>query len=282
MARLRAAPGLQALRPALASAGFERRQHDASRNPRRVQPPLHAHGGAAAAPQPDAERHALIVGAGLAGCATAWALAEQGWRSTLIDRAARAGDGKARATRPGCSTASSTRRTARMRASTAPPRCWRSARCSSAIDSGTARGSTQGLLRLDTRGLGVQAMRDELAALQLPPDYVQALDAAAGQRALRPAAAAPGLVLSRRRLGAAGGAGAVVPAAGRRHAAEFRGGLQVQSLRAARRPLATARCRLAGSSPKPARVVLANAADALRLMEASHWPVQSVRGQISL
>ncbi|MDH3210611.1 MAG: FAD-dependent oxidoreductase, partial [Burkholderiaceae bacterium] len=32
------------------------------------------------------ERHALIVGAGLAGCATAWALAEQGWHSTVLDR----------------------------------------------------------------------------------------------------------------------------------------------------------------------------------------------------
>ncbi len=41
-----------------------------------------------------------------------------------------AGDARLRATRPGCSTASSTRRKARMRASTAPPRCWRSARCS--------------------------------------------------------------------------------------------------------------------------------------------------------
>ena len=31
-----------------------------------------------------------------------------------------------------------------------------------------------------------------------------------------------------------------------------------------------------------ATVVLANAADALRLLQATHWPVQPVRGQISL
>ncbi|MES1163353.1 MAG: FAD-dependent oxidoreductase, partial [Rhizobacter sp.] len=30
--------------------------------------------------------HAVIVGGGLAGCATAWALAEQGWRCTVIER----------------------------------------------------------------------------------------------------------------------------------------------------------------------------------------------------
>src|SRR6185369_7854304 len=33
-----------------------------------------------------AERRAVIVGAGLAGCATAWALAEHGWRSVVLDR----------------------------------------------------------------------------------------------------------------------------------------------------------------------------------------------------
>jgi tRNA 5-methylaminomethyl-2-thiouridine biosynthesis bifunctional protein len=33
-------------------------------------------------------REALIVGGGLAGCAAAWALGEQGWHSTVLDRAA--------------------------------------------------------------------------------------------------------------------------------------------------------------------------------------------------
>ncbi|WP_374590296.1 bifunctional tRNA (5-methylaminomethyl-2-thiouridine)(34)-methyltransferase MnmD/FAD-dependent 5-carboxymethylaminomethyl-2-thiouridine(34) oxidoreductase MnmC [Aquabacterium sp.] len=32
------------------------------------------------------QRHALIIGAGLAGCSAAWALAEQGWRATVLDR----------------------------------------------------------------------------------------------------------------------------------------------------------------------------------------------------
>lgn len=35
---------------------------------------------------PQGERRALIIGGGLAGCAAAWALAEQGWSSTVLDR----------------------------------------------------------------------------------------------------------------------------------------------------------------------------------------------------
>ena len=40
----------------------------------------------ARSPLEPAYRHAAIVGAGLAGCAAAWALALQGWRITLLDR----------------------------------------------------------------------------------------------------------------------------------------------------------------------------------------------------
>lgn len=43
--------------------------------------------GAPRTPQlPREQRHALIIGAGLAGCSAAWALAEQGWRATVLDR----------------------------------------------------------------------------------------------------------------------------------------------------------------------------------------------------
>ena len=37
-------------------------------------------------PAATVDRHAVIVGAGLAGCATAWALAEQGWSSCVLER----------------------------------------------------------------------------------------------------------------------------------------------------------------------------------------------------
>ena len=63
--------------------------------------------------------------------------------------------------------------------------------------------------------------------------------------------------------------------------ATFRGGLQGQSLHAegGRWQLRDATGQVIAEA---GTVVLANAADALRLMQACHWPVQSVRGQISL
>ncbi len=86
MARLQAVPALQALRPALASAGFQVEQPGSAELRAVYRPGFEPRrrGSASAA---TGERHALIVGAGLAGCATAWALAEQGWRSIVIDRA---------------------------------------------------------------------------------------------------------------------------------------------------------------------------------------------------
>lgn len=42
------------------------------------------------APRTDGERSALIIGAGLAGCATAFALARRGWQVTVIERHAHA------------------------------------------------------------------------------------------------------------------------------------------------------------------------------------------------
>jgi tRNA 5-methylaminomethyl-2-thiouridine biosynthesis bifunctional protein len=63
--------------------------------------------------------------------------------------------------------------------------------------------------------------------------------------------------------------------------AHFRGGLSVQALRhrAGRWQLLDGR---GGVIQEAATVVLANAADALRLLQVPHWPVVSVRGQISL
>ncbi|MCU0927326.1 MAG: FAD-dependent oxidoreductase, partial [Hydrogenophaga sp.] len=37
--------------------------------------------------QPPRERHALVIGAGLAGAAVCFALARRGWRLTLMDAA---------------------------------------------------------------------------------------------------------------------------------------------------------------------------------------------------
>ena len=32
------------------------------------------------------EKHAVVIGAGIAGCQTAWHLVQQGWQVTLIER----------------------------------------------------------------------------------------------------------------------------------------------------------------------------------------------------
>jgi tRNA 5-methylaminomethyl-2-thiouridine biosynthesis bifunctional protein len=279
-ARLQAAAGLQALRPALASAGFEVEPGSAELravyNPRFI-PKRRA--GLSTAHTTQTERHALIVGAGLAGCATAWALAEQGWRSTLIDPAeapASQASGNPGGlfhgiVNPQDGAHARFNRAAALLAQRT---------VQAAIDSGAVRGNTTGLLRLDTRGLGVQALRDELAHLQLPRSYVQALDSAqASQRC--------GLPLPHPAWFFPGG-GWVQPAALARWLlqqagplAVFRGGLQVQSLHAE-----GGRWQLLDASgqvlAEAGSVVLANAADALRLLAAAHWPVQSVRGQISL
>jgi tRNA 5-methylaminomethyl-2-thiouridine biosynthesis bifunctional protein len=277
MARLRAAPTQQLLRPALVSAGFEVEPgqdeiHAVYRPgfvPRRRS--ISAPGAA--------ERHVLIVGAGLAGCATAAALAEQGWSSTLIDRAdapAREGSGNPAglfhgSVNPQDGAHARFNRAAALAAQRAVQQ---------AIDSGMAQGSTQGLLRLETGGKEAAQMRADLQALQLPGDYVQALDAKqAGGRC--------GLVLQHPAWFYPRG-GWVQPAALARWflqqagaAATFRGGQSVQSLRPVdgRWQLLDARGSVIAEA---VTVVLANAFDALRLLQVTHWPVQSVRGQISL
>jgi tRNA 5-methylaminomethyl-2-thiouridine biosynthesis bifunctional protein len=278
MAQVRAVAALQTLRPALTSAGFQVQETTGAELCAVYQPGFkpRRRGTASGA---RGERRALIVGAGLAGCATAWALAELGWRSTVIDRAnapATQGSGNPAGlfhgiVNPQEGAHARFNRAAALLAQRTVQR---------AIDSGMVRGSVMGLLRLDTRGLDVQALRDELSALQLPGDYVQALDAAeAGARC--------GLPLQHPAWFYPGG-GWVQPAAlavwflqQAGSMATFRGGLQGQSLHAdgGRWQLLDATGQVIAEA---GTVVLANAADALRLMQACHSPVQSVRGQISL
>lgn len=96
-----AAPGATAatwsvarpMRNALTQAGFvverapgfggKRDRTHARYEPRHVPAP---HPGGLWAHDAPGERHALVIGAGLAGCAAAWALTREGWRVTLLDR----------------------------------------------------------------------------------------------------------------------------------------------------------------------------------------------------
>ena len=226
-----------------------------------------------------AQRHALIVGAGLAGCAVACALAEQGWRSTLVDRhdaPAQEGSGNPAGLFHGIVNVQDGaharfNRAAALQAQHA---------VQLAIDMHGAKGGRQGLLRLETSGKDTSTMRAELAALQLPIDYVQALDAAEASRRC-------GLPLQHPAWFYPGG-GWVDPAAlarsfvqGPARPRSFAASLAVMALR--RQGAHWQLLDGAGQVIDEATtVVLANAADALRLLHITHWPLQQVRGQISL
>ncbi len=282
LARL-AAPGAMLwahpsrLADALGMAGFERISRASDRVEAVFRPsfvPRQRNAGQAAPPK----HGALIVGAGLAGCAIAGSLAELDWHSTLFDRrdapATMASGNPAGlfhgVVNPQDGAHARFNRAAALQARWAVQR---------AIDHHGARGSTEGVLRLENK-LPHTAMQEVLDSLRLPPDYVQALDAAqAGARC--------GLPLSQPAWFYPGG-GWVQPAALARSYLQcagamcrFRGGVAVQSLRRdgddwvllddTGQPIAR--------SPV---VVLANAADALRLLHIGDWPMRSVRGQISL
>jgi tRNA 5-methylaminomethyl-2-thiouridine biosynthesis bifunctional protein len=279
LARLSTLPALQPLQPALVSVGFQVEPEPGNAGLLVVYRPSFTPRRRRAAPSSVGSRQALIVGAGLAGCAAAWALAEQGWHSTVID-AADAPATQASGNPAGLFHGIVNRQDgihARFNRSAA---LLAQRTVQRAIDSGSVRGSAAGLLRLDTRGLDVQALRDELADLQLPADYVQALDPAA-------AGAHCGLPLRHAAWFYPGG-GWVEPAAlaawllqQAGALAAFRGGLRVQSLQSSGG--AWQLCDTAGRVIAEAgTVVLANAGDALRLLQALHWPVRSVRGQISI
>ncbi len=83
----------RAMRDALTQAGFavkkapgfgiKRDRTEARYEPRHVPAP---HPGGLWAPSLESDEHAVVIGAGLAGCAAAWALTREGWRVTLLDR----------------------------------------------------------------------------------------------------------------------------------------------------------------------------------------------------
>lgn len=128
-------------------------------------------------PEPSApDRHAVVIGAGLAGCAAAWALTREGWRVTLMDRRdAPAGEASGN---PGGlfhsivhgsdGVHARAHRTAALHAFgvLAP---W--------IATGQVRGQCLGLLRLDAHQKDAEAAA-LLERLNLPPDHVRWLDRA--------------------------------------------------------------------------------------------------------
>ncbi len=227
-----------------------------------------------------ADRHAIVIGAGLAGCAAAWALATRGWRTTLLDRReqiATETSGNPAGLFHGIVTADDGPH-ARFNRSAALT-------AADAVRQAIARGvpgSATGLLRLENKS-DPPEMRAMLDRLGLPPRYLQALSAdeasdVAGLRIAYPCwfYAEGGWVQP------AGLAESFVSRAG--NACVFRGGVEVQALERVVTGwrLLNACGRSVAEAPV---VVLANATDVLRLL-APIWPtapaIDLVRGQISV
>ncbi|WP_341889273.1 bifunctional tRNA (5-methylaminomethyl-2-thiouridine)(34)-methyltransferase MnmD/FAD-dependent 5-carboxymethylaminomethyl-2-thiouridine(34) oxidoreductase MnmC [Variovorax sp. YR752] len=291
LARL-AAPGgtaatwsaASAVREGLQSAGFEVHKAPGHGGKRDITlahfvPPVTRRSAPPGRPRErEVDHHALVIGGGLAGCAAAWALAEQGWRSTVIERHSE----------PACEASGNpggifhgivTRddglhaRWHRAAALAFAPVA------SEAILSGVP-GAVDGLLRLEREAGDAAAMAASLRRLGLPASYVEALDAAeasrrAGLLLTSPAWFYPaGGWLSPRALSAwyLRRAGAL---------ASWQGGAVVERLQRDGEvwQAVDARGTVLASSRT---VVLANGAGAMRLLGAPDWPIESIRGQVSI
>lgn len=225
------------------------------------------------------ERHALVIGAGLAGCSIAWALAEQGWRTTVLER-------------NGAPAQETSGNPAGLFHGIVNPQDGAHARfnraaaleaqklVSLAVSEWGVAGATDGLLRLDDTPGGVEAMRAVLRSLGLPAAYVRAVDTAeaddlAGIPLGRPAWFYPGGGwVSPAQLAAA-----LLRAGGKKTSLHCH--TDVRSLQRVDNQWAAfdanGRCLA-----QAAVVVFANAESASRLLGPSPWPIAPVRGQISI
>ena len=224
-----------------------------------------------------ADRRVLIVGAGLAGCAAASALADCGWHSVLLERhsgLAEEGSGNPAGLFHGIVNGQDGLHARFNRAAAQST----SVAVRAAISDHGAQGSAAGLLRLET-AMSHPQMQQVLDQLALPATYVQAVtdteaSALCGMPIQRPAWFYPG-------------GGWVQPAALARAffdraagRASLRSGVEVQSLRFTSDHWQALDARGLVIDEAPV-VLLANAGDALRLLGAPGWPIDKVRGQIS-
>ena len=273
----------RAVREGLTSAGFDVRLADGRGGKRDITLARYApaftprRAPARLASRKPKERRALIVGAGLAGCAAALALAEQGWRSSVIDRhAAPAQEASGNPgglfhgiVNPQDGAHARFNRAAALQAQHA---------IGLAIRENGVRGATDGLLRLETSGAGVDTMRASIAAQGLPDGYVRVVDAAT-------ASALCGIALSDPAWFYPGGGWVQPVALARawleRSGAEFGGGVDVATLRRTAQGWQLLDAN-GGVIDEAEIVVLANAGDAFRLLGQPAWPIEKQRGQISV
>ncbi|MGC4062105.1 MAG: FAD-dependent 5-carboxymethylaminomethyl-2-thiouridine(34) oxidoreductase MnmC [Aquabacterium sp.] len=123
-------------------------------------------------PEPSlSDRHAIVLGAGLAGCSAALALCREGWRVTLIDQ--HGGPAQEASGNPGGLFHSVLHGEDGVHARAhraAALATWRQAQAW--IKDGRLRGQADGLLRLDGKTTS-EAACALLAKLGMPPDHVQ-------------------------------------------------------------------------------------------------------------
>jgi tRNA 5-methylaminomethyl-2-thiouridine biosynthesis bifunctional protein len=217
-----------------------------------------------------APSHVVVIGAGLAGAATARALAQQGVPCTVLDAQAQPAtqaSGNPAGLFHGTVGADDTVHTRWHRAASFVAADW--VRASHA-------GASDGLLRLNSTH-DLASMQTLLAAQQLPAGYVQALSAAQ-------ASARAGLVLTRPAwLFTAGGWAdprLLVQHALATTGVTWRGGARVQSIEhcASGWLVRGSDARVIAEAPV---VVLANADDALRLAALPPAWAERVRGQVT-
>lgn len=229
---------------------------------------------------PVAARDAIVIGAGLAGCAVVERLAARGWNVTLIERHARiasdasgnpAGVFHPLMTRDD-SVASRLTRSGFLHALAR----WRALEHAG---HGFAR-STRGMIHLAESADDFVRMRDAFDVLGAPSDYVSLLDTDAARAHLNLPVAHGGLLFPHGgAVWPAGLCAAQVAAAGER--VTLLAGTEVARLE---RDGDTWRAvDAAGATRAEAPVVvLANAGDAVRLAGLRHVALQPVRGQLTL
>ena len=218
-------------------------------------------------------RHALVLGAGLAGAAAVRSLTRRGWHCTVLDRLpapAQATSGNPAGLFHGVVTAEDGAHARVHRAA-----ALMAERAHRGAMSCGVPGRSQGFLRLDARQ-GVERLHEVLARLGLPPEHVQAVDAAQ-------ASELAGVPLAAAAWHFPGGGWVSPPATVACWLSDctFRGGVDVQRLQRVGSDWQAldAEGRVCGSAPV---VVLANALDAMRLLAPRAWPVSAVRGQLSV
>ncbi|HEY4957786.1 MAG TPA: FAD-dependent 5-carboxymethylaminomethyl-2-thiouridine(34) oxidoreductase MnmC, partial [Caldimonas sp.] len=229
-------------------------------------------------PAGGATRPVVIVGAGLAGCALAGALAERGRSSLLLERqddVAREGSGNAAGLFHGVVHRIDGRHARFHRAAASAARD----AVQEAIRAHGVRGSVAGLLRVEFGATGRDALQAIVDALGLPPDCVQALDAKGASELAGVPLSAPawhhphgGWVdprgLARAALARAGGQ------------AELRTGCAIASLRhEAGEWLLLDETGVTVAAADA--VALCNAGGAFDLLGGAPWPVERQRGQTS-